>query len=211
MNRRTFLHTTVALASFPALNSFGQGIQTAQVNLASVIETYQSQKCQAWCWAASISMLFGLYGHPIDQIAVAEVLYGPKPPCITAQPSGILALLNRKWTDDNGDQFKCKTTSLYDSFLGIDNFTPQDAVDNLTGGDAMLLCTTHHCMVLTGLQYTNTPYGPNILVMGVADPWPLQPPFGGIRNLMPAEGRKISYGGQMTILASIDVTDIDPQ
>jgi|ERR1019366_7363003 hypothetical protein len=202
MDRRTFLRATVAFASFPVLNSFGQGIQTAQVNLGSVIKAYKSQNCPAWCWAASISMLFRLYGHPIDQTAIAKVVYGPNPPCKTAQPSAILKLLNRRWTDDNGDDFSCRTTSLYDSFAEIDNFTPQNAVDNLTNGDAMLLCTTHHCMVLTGIQYINTSAGPNIVVMGVADPWPSS---SGLRNLAVPEGRKITGGGQMTILATVDV------
>jgi hypothetical protein len=150
-------------------------------------------------------MVFDLYGHSTDQQRIASTLYGTPPPCRPGDPRGILALLNRDWSDDSGNRFTCETTSLFDYFAGVDNMTPQRIVESLDGGDPLLLCTTEHAMVLTEIKYFNTPLGPLIREMGVADPWP----GNGLRSLTPAEGTKIYAGGQLTILAGVDISDAD--
>jgi len=205
MNRRRFLSATVLLAGTQAKPSLGQGLIKAEVPLDEVLEAYQPQRCPEWCWAASTSMLFALYDHKTDQKRIAEALFGSPPACATAQPSAILRLLNRVWTDDAQQRFRCKTTSLYDSFAGVDQMGPQTVIDNLNGGDAMLLCTTHHAMVLTEVRYVNTIQGPWIREMGVADPWPSS---AGLRSLSNSEGTKVWARGTLTILASIDITDL---
>jgi len=203
MNRRKFLYTSMALAGLPVLSSFGQQLLQAQVPLDDVIEAYKSQECPEWCWAASISMIFALYGHPTDQQRVAATLYGTPPPCATGQPNGILTLLNRMWTDDDGNKFTCRTTAMFNTFAGVDNMTPRRVIDSLKGGDPLLLCTTHHAMVLTEVRYFNTLQGPILREMGVADPWP----GNGLRSLNNAEGTKTWAGGQLTILAGLRVRD----
>ena len=202
MNRRRFIATTLGLAASSVLPAFGQLGQKVEVPLERVIEAYNSQKCPSWCWAASISMLFELYGHPIDQRRIAATLYKTPPPCKTSSPSAILHLINQGWKDDNGETFHCRTDALYDQFAGVDNMHPQDIIDSLGSGDPLLLCTTHHCMVLTEVHYIPTPMGPSLTEMGVADPWP----GAGLRSLNAAEGRKVWAGGQLSILASVDVT-----
>src|SRR5271163_354193 len=145
MDRRSFL-AGVALLASSRLFAFGQQLRQAQVSLNQVIEAYHSQQCPAWCWAASISMVFDFYGHPTDQKRIAATLYGNPPPCRPGDPRGMLSLLNRDWTDDSGDTFTCQSTGLYDYFAGVDNMTPQQVIDSLDGGDPLFLCTTDHAM-----------------------------------------------------------------
>jgi hypothetical protein len=160
-------------------------------------------------------MLFHLYGHPINQTKVAEALFKTsKPPCHTASPGAILNLLNRDWKDDNGDGFKCRTDAMYDQFAGVDTMDPQQIIDSLKAGDPLILCTTHHCMVLTEVHYRDqsstykfgplsrnepTSEGPIITEMGVADPWP----GCGLRSLNCSEGVKVWAGGELSILANV--------
>lgn len=202
ISRRNFICSSGLFVASTALRSFGQGLQVAQISLGQVIEAYQWQECPSWCWAASISMLFRFYGHPIDQKSVAQTLFKtPKPPCATSDPDQIFSLLNREWTDDNGDRFKCKTDSTYNSYRGIIDLSVQDIIDMLNGGDPLLLCTTHHAMVLREVRYTP---GPILREMGVADPWP----GSGLRSLNASEMLAKDAGGELTILASVDLKNV---
>src|SRR5271166_5880543 len=53
-----------------------------------------------WCWAASISMVFQFYRHPVSQERIVKETFGQIEDW-PAQPATILAALNRNWKDDN--------------------------------------------------------------------------------------------------------------
>lgn len=41
----------------------------SQVDFTQFAQTaYMTQQQDEWCWAASISMLFSFYGHPVSQL-----------------------------------------------------------------------------------------------------------------------------------------------
>jgi hypothetical protein len=55
----------------------------------------------------------------------------------------------------------------------------------------------------TAIQYFATPYGPQIVSIGVFDPWPGT----GARGLTPAEMMPAHMGGSLRFLATVRVTD----
>src|SRR5437764_11638959 len=98
-----------------------QGIQCiAQVDFQNFQQTsFQQQKMSQWCWAASISMLFSYYGHPVSQEKIVQSLYGR----IVNLPSGtgwnIASRLNRSWVDDNNQRFQSQLTAAYDYYAQV--------------------------------------------------------------------------------------------
>ncbi len=51
------------------------------------------QQTPVWCWAASLSNLFGYYGHPVDQQRIAT-RYFPPPIVTTGPPIVMMNALN---------------------------------------------------------------------------------------------------------------------
>src|SRR5262245_11745638 len=81
----------------------------SQVDFNTFAQTaYQNQQSSQWCWAASISMLFSYYRHPVSQQSIVQSLYGR----ILNLPAGtgwnIASQVNRPWVDVTGKRFRAE-------------------------------------------------------------------------------------------------------
>lgn len=153
------------------------------------------QRMDQWCWAASISMVFAYYGHPVSQERIVAEAYG-RIVGMPAQPWTMLQSLNREWEDDRGRTFRC------DSSSGMTDVV--SAARDLADEKPLIIGTHGHAVVLTGLEYwapwVRGPYGPTtgnvaINLAQVQDPWPGR----GQRNLSASEWRDINFAVQIRI------------
>lgn len=146
------------------------GIQYCNVGIPSAIIDvvgFDVQNMDQWCWAASIQAIFNYYGHSISQTRIVKETFGTIANW-PAQPSQILAALNRTWIDDYGNYFIVYGTS-YDA----DYVT---AAQDLAYGYPLIIGTMGHAMVLTALSYYRNYQGQgSIQTATVRDPWPLNP------------------------------------
>lgn len=168
------------------------GIQSKMIEVAALKRQLQSN----WCWAACISMIFGYYGHPLSQKRIVTEAYG-HPENMPANPSTILGMLNRDWTDDNGESFM--------SVASAGSTAPPLAAQDLANDMPLIIGSQGHAMVLTALTYSafyvSTPYGPQLGMVNVdsatvRDPWPGR----GRRDLAAQEWYSITFATQIRIL-----------
>ncbi|MBT9329833.1 hypothetical protein D0Y96_002185 [Acidipila sp. 4G-K13] len=162
------------------------------------------QQCPEWCWAASISMVFKFFGHPLDQKTIVARKYHSLVCMSALSASQIASDLSDSWTDDNGDDFSSELTAAYDFRAGVLAIDNAIIVNELLNGRPLLYCNTQHAMVVCAADYRPGPVEPAIDGIAVMDPWPYSP---RIHPLSPPEMIPAHMGGQMTFLASVDITD----
>jgi hypothetical protein len=158
---------------------------------------YAPQHMSEWCWAASISMVFAYNEHPVSQARIVQDAYGG----IGNMPGNYSALfgsLDRRWTDDRGDEFTVAINNLFVPELGPTALTNADLVQELEAENPVLYCTWQHAMVLTSIRCI----GPRIIEGWVMDPWPGV----GLRSLTPAEMVPFPHGGQLRMAATIEIS-----
>ena len=207
VNRRSLLLgalwglPALSLTPAQALNSCSQGGCLAQVAFPQFAATYEQQYQSEWCWAASISMVFAYYGHPISQQRIVSEAYGA--PVNMPAVSGFLIAqaLNRVWIDDRGRQFKASLKAAFDAQSGVEAINSAVIVEALANGHPLVVGARGHAMVTTAVYYISTPNGPGILNVGVFDPWPGV----GARNLLPDEMVPVPFGS-LTFLALALIT-----
>ena len=123
---------------------------------------YRSQ----WCWAASIAMVFGYYGHPVGQDRIVGETFGTIAD-MPADAGQILAAVNRPWTDDRGRPFYAVGRA-----LAID---AQRAMRHLIDEQPLIIGSLGHATVLTAMRWRQDVAGRQVLTgIVVRDPW-----FGG--------------------------------
>lgn len=152
------------------------GVQQCQVGIDSnLIPVTASQQMPEWCWAASISMVFGYYGFPVSQSRIVEEVWGEAAD-MPAGPDQILSDLNRDWKDDNDNKFTASGES-YDA-------NPTTASQDLAQDMPLIIGTMGHAMVLTSLVYVRDVTGNGSVQQAIVrDPWPGR----GRRVLTPQE------------------------
>lgn len=211
MNRRAFLGTSFSAAMLAASRlsraqncSFvAPGVSGCEVKLSfpSVMLAATLQQCPEWCWAASISMVFKFFGHPVDQKSIVKQTYGALV-CRTSANQEIGSDLSRSWTDDNGDSFTSSVTAAYDVDAGIVAIDNAIIVNELLNQRPLLYCNSHHAMVVCAVDYRPSLAGPVIDAVYVMDPWP---PAQRVHALSQAERYPAHVGGDMHFLASLSV------
>jgi hypothetical protein len=170
-----------------------------------VQSSYQPQYQSQWCWAASISMLLSHHGHAVNQARIVSEVYG-SPVNMPAMYGGVISQqLNRTWLDDASVQFQSRVVGLYDYDAGIYGLSNAQIVNSLHNGDPLIIGNQTHAMVLTAIDYYQTPFGPNIVAGGVFDPWPGI----GARSLQPNELVPIANGGSLRYLAAVSIVEPD--
>jgi len=123
-----------------------------------------TQHNSEWCWAASISAVFNYYGHNISQERIVEETFG-QVENVPGSPNAILSALNKRWTDDDGNAFSVRATTIA--------VTPAAAAQDLAADHPLIIGTLGHAMVLTALEYDHDAYGRgNVTIATVRDPWP---------------------------------------
>lgn|SRR5579871_740491 len=204
MNRRDFL----AVSAMAGLGR-SMGAQCgpvgcrAQISFPSVALAATLQDCPEWCWAASISMVFKFFGHPIAQERIVIETYGQLACWPAFQYQIVSANLNRCWRDDNGKIFRSTLTAAYDAAAGVNAINNAVIINELVSQRPLLYGNTHHAMVIVGANYAPGPAGPAIGEVDVMDPWPYNP---RLHPLSQPEMFPVQVGGQMAYLASIIVS-----
>jgi Papain-like cysteine protease AvrRpt2 len=178
---------------------------TSEVDFATFTqEAFQTQLATQWCWAASISMIFSYYGHPVSQERIVSEVYG-SPVNMPAQAGVQMAeLLNRDWTDDFEEPFSARLTGAYDAFAGVYALTNDQIIHELDNDRPLLYGNLHHAMVITSIQYYVLPSGPDVVAVGVFDPWP----GNGAHGLTPQEMTPAHLGGEMSFVATALISDV---
>jgi len=163
---------------------------------------YEPQYQSQWCWAACISMLFRYYGHPVSQQRIVSEVYGV-PANMPAMAGIVMARqLNRRWVDDNGNAFTSQVTAAYDFDARVNNVTNAWLASELNQNHPIVIGTGSHAVVVTAMQYYDTPVGPNVVSVGVFDPWP----YVGARGLTPNEMRPMHLGGALRFVATVRIS-----
>lgn len=207
MDRRSFLLGSFgsAVVSSAQAAQMGLGAPTAMgapkrvwVQNPSIIR----QDCPEWCWAAAISMIFAAHGHLVPQEMIVERVFGG----LVCAPAGngltMAQALSTNWVNVQGNAFQSHVVAAYDQMAGVNAITNNFIVDELAKDRPLLYANTHHAMVLTAVDYFETPMGPNVVAAGVLDPWPASPAF---HPLAPAELFPTFSGGQMMFLAAVHI------
>lgn len=166
-------------------------------------QAYDTQKASQWCWAASVSMLFSYYKHPVSQQRIVQDAYGS----IVNMPavSGIVIArqINREWVDGNNKKFAAQLTSAYDYDARVYNTNNMVLINELDQNRPFIMGTNNHAVVATAMQYYRTQYGPNVVAVGVFDPLPGR----GARGLTAPEMTPMHMGGGLRFIATVKVTD----
>jgi hypothetical protein len=174
----------------------------SEVDFDRFAGAYSPQMQSQWCWAASISMLFSYYKHPVSQETIVASLYGR----LVDLPSGpgwnIASRLNRPWADASGKNFQSTLTAAFDPMAGVNNINNAWLVNELDQERPFIIGTAGHAVVGTAIDYFPTPVGPNVVGVGVFDPWPGR----GARSLSPAEMTPVPVGG-LQFLATVRVSE----
>ena len=201
MNRRHFILGGLAAAAVSDASAtvvqIPNGISRAFIQAPQIVK----QQCVEWCWAASASMIFAMHGHPVDQKNIVQRVYGG---VVCAPQAGIVIanVVNTPWVDAMGQLFKPDLVAAYDFTAGVNAISNQLIVDEIVANRPLIYGNQHHVMVLSQVDYFNTPAGPNILQIGVFDPWPLNPDFHPLTSL---EMTPQHLGGQMALLAAVHI------
>lgn len=181
----------------------GDTVCESQVALEAFMQqAYDDQDQSQWCWAASISMLFDYSGHPVSQLRIVEEAYGSTVN-MGAMGITIAQQLNRDWMDDFGEPFHSTLTGAYDADAGVYAITNQQIVNELDADRPLIIGNTSHAMVMTYVQWIERPTGPEVILVGVVDPWP----GNGAHYLPYEEFVPIEYGGELRFLATARITD----
>jgi hypothetical protein len=162
-------------------------------------DAFQTQRMSEWCWAASISMIFSFYGHPVSQQRIVSEVYGGPVNMPSGYGARMAALLNRSWIDDNGDRFRARLTGAYDPQMGINLVDNNMLVRELDQNRPVLIGAAGHAVVLAMMEYTRAWAGVGqVIRCGVFDPWPGR----GARDLTPIEMAPLQAGGQLQFIAT---------
>lgn len=151
-------------------------------------QAYQQQN--EWCWAACISMVFDYYNHAVDQHRIVKETWGVAAN-MPGQPADILRDLNKKWTDDDGDDFHCQGDMLS---VNLDT-----AVKDLIDGHPLIIGALGHATVLTAVTSAVDMLTTQFVVeqVVVRDPWPGN---GGRRLLSPVEWANMNFAARIRVV-----------
>jgi hypothetical protein len=147
-------------------------------------------------------MIFAAHGHIVPQEAIVQRVFGALP-CAPA-PGGLAMAqaLSANWKDASGTTFQSHVVAAYDQQVGVNQITNNFIINEISNDRPVLYANTHHAMVVTEIDYFDTPMGPNVVGVGVLDPWPYSP---GFHPLSPPELAPVYSGGQMMFLAAVHI------
>ena len=101
-------------------------------------------------------MVFGYYGHPINQQRIVTEAYGA-PVNVPAGSGFVIAqALNRGWQDDRGQRFQSFLRAAFDAQAGVATINTVVVVQALASGHPLIVGTQGHAMVVTAVSYVPT-------------------------------------------------------
>jgi hypothetical protein len=184
----------------------GFPMHRTEIDLSDAMQVAASQKMSQWCWAASVSMAFHLVSHPVSQDRIVRETYGRIDNFPALNGAIIAKNLNRQWCDDDGHPFTVNLTHVFDADAGVAALPNASIIDSLAHDTPLIVGTIHHAMLLTAIEWAETPIGPSVTSVGVFDPWPGI----GFRGLRPAEFTPVQLHGQLRFVASFSLRDGGP-
>lgn len=177
---------------------------TSQVDFTRFAQTaYQAQAQSQWCWAASISMLFSYYGYNVAQPRIVAEAYGGVVNMPAVAGVVMAQALNRSWLDDAQRPFTARLHGAFDPAAGVVSLDNNQLIRELDQNRPFVIGTAGHAVVATAMQYYPTPYGPNVVSIGVFDPWPGR----GARGLSVQEMTPVTAGGALSFVATAEVQE----
>jgi hypothetical protein len=190
MKRLTLLVLIVAISAFSSqawasktcMLDPATGLRRCAVGIpvSTMEQVFAAQKASEWCWAATMSMIFGYYGHPVAQETIVEKTWNAVVnwPAFTGEV--MTSALNKRWTDQNERTFQ-STATVYDLAAGKQEISNSDIARELALEHPLVIGTQGHAMVLTAMEYLEgVAGGVQVLTAVVQDPWP---GAGGVRTL----------------------------
>ena len=178
------------------------GVPSGRVTDMQAANTQQESQ---WCWAASISMAFGFYGHRVEQADIVRAIWGQVVNLPAANGSMIIAALARKWTDANGHSFRAhgQFTDLTTGVGGVNNNV---IAAELAANRPLIVGTQGHAMLVTAMTYVPDALGSvaRVLDVTVPDPWPSQTTGQGVRRTLSASEMAPFF---ITTISSIENLD----
>lgn len=136
------------------------------------LEPITSQQAMSqWCWAASISMIFGYHGHALPQERIVQSVFGQLVDLPAMNGMVMSRSLARPWVDQRGRRFQAKVR-VFDMQAGQFELDTESIITELREERPMLVGTVGHAMVMTALRYVRTANGPQVIGVTVRDPWP---------------------------------------
>lgn len=136
------------------------------------LEPITSQQAMSqWCWAASLSMIFGYHGHALPQERIVQSVFGQLVDLPAMNGMVMSRSLARPWVDQRGRRFQAKVR-VFDMHAGLFELDTEAIITELREERPMLVGTVGHAMVMTALRYVRTPMGPQVIGVTVRDPWP---------------------------------------
>jgi hypothetical protein len=175
----------------------GSGAQRCIVGLPSFAATIfaKRQEFSQWCWAASISMVFGHYGLDVNQSQIVAEGWG-EVVNMPGSPAQIVTALNRQWADTKGRIWAVRGTT-HDA-------NPFTAADDLANNRPLIIGTMGHAMVLTAITYDTFPDGSAVVQSAtVRDPWPGK----GKRDLNAEEWFSTTFLARISVQPAGDLSD----
>ena len=169
MDRRTFLSASAAGLIWSNL-AFAQAIDIcgvrfpdgtigcrAGMTLSSALAIRANQRTSVWCWAASLEMIFRANGYVVPQEGFVEAVYRRLVDLPAFTGYAITNQLNRDWIDANNRRCRVEIEGLYDFDSHVWGITNTQIVNALRTGHPLLLCNTHHAMVLGNSRLFSRP------------------------------------------------------
>lgn len=158
-----------AAAVIPCTEYDGRGFQQCEAGIDQRLGTVQAeQELSQWCWAAVISAIFRYHGLWVSQPQVVGETLGRLVNLPAFGPQ-IVAAINRPWIDEGGRRFVSHGIVLWDADAGIGGLAATgEASRELAAGHPLILGTTGHAVVLTGLIYDRNEQGcgsPNVAIV----------------------------------------------
>lgn len=130
------------------------------------------QKRSQWCWAASISMVFGYHEHPLAQEQIVGRTYGGIVNMPAMNGRTITWALSRPWVDARGRSFQA-SVRVWDRQAGQLGMSTADVIAELRADRPLIVGTRGHAMVVTAIEYDVSPWrGVSVVSVMVRDPWP---------------------------------------
>lgn len=137
-------------------------------------QTTQRQNRAQWCWAASLSMIFGYYGHPTSQERIVEEVWG-RIVDVPRHVDDVMRDINRSWVDNRGRRFRASGQRLTLHHIEL----PKLAAQALAENRPLIVGTLGHATVLTEMRWSIDADGQ----LFVSDLIVSDPADGSIRNL----------------------------
>jgi uncharacterized protein (TIGR03437 family) len=143
-----------------------------------------AQETPVWCWAASLSMLFDYYGHPVDQAEIVTRYFGA-PVAVSGPPWVLRDALNTTWVDDNRASFMI-SSRITDYYSGSSfQVSNADIISAIGAENPVFYGDNIHAMILVQVDYVSLYGTPQILAAWAIDPYPAT--GFGFRQLRPDE------------------------